>query len=81
MRLFLCDVRRRKRSIVSLCEHFDDRHSRAKRTHQNDFQKTQKAVRNGTAFCISSKLEYIGASYYFIYSATWSTGTIASLKM
>ena len=41
---------------------------------------TQKAVRNGTAFCISGEPEYIVA-FYFMYSATWSTGTIASLKM
>ena len=37
MRLFLCDVRRQKRSIVNLCEHFGVRNARAKRTHQNDF--------------------------------------------
>ena len=37
MRLFLCDARRRKRSIVELCEHFGVRRTRAKRTHQNDF--------------------------------------------
>ena len=36
MRLFLCDARRQKRSIVSLCEHFGDRRIRAKRTHKND---------------------------------------------
>ena len=39
MRLFLCDVRRQKRSIVNLCEHFGVRHIRAKRTHQNDFRQ------------------------------------------
>gem|GEM_PF-6941928 len=35
--LFLCDVRRQKRSIVNLCEHFVVRHSRAKRANQNGF--------------------------------------------
>ena len=35
MKLFLCDARRQKRSIVSLCEHFGDRRTRAKRGHQN----------------------------------------------
>ena len=37
MRLFLCEARRQIRSIVSLCEEFGDRRSRAKRTHKNDF--------------------------------------------
>ena len=32
-------------------------------------------------FVLGETPKYIGASYYFIYSATWSTGTIASLKM
>ena len=53
MRLFLCEARRRKRSIVSLCEHFGDRSSRAKRTHQNDFNK-QTAVAD-TPFSSPSK--------------------------
>ena len=35
--LFLCDVRRQKRSIVELCEHFGVRHTRAKIANQNDF--------------------------------------------
>ena len=35
--LFLCDARRQIRSIVSLCEEFDDRRTRAKRANQNDF--------------------------------------------
>ena len=35
--LFLCDVRRQKRSIVNLCEHFGVRHTRAKRANQNGF--------------------------------------------
>ena len=35
MKLFLCDARRQKRSIVDLCEHFGVRRIRAKRVHQN----------------------------------------------
>ena len=35
--LFLCDVRRQIRSIVSLCEEFGELHTRAKRANQNDF--------------------------------------------
>ena len=46
MRLFLCEARRRKRSIVDLCEHFGVRRSRAKRTHQNDFTKKGLRKRN-----------------------------------
>ena len=38
MRLFLCEARRRKHSIVGLCEHFARPQTRAKRTHQNDFK-------------------------------------------
>ena len=34
--LFLCDVRRQIRSIVSLCEEFGVRCTRAKRANQND---------------------------------------------
>ena len=37
IRLFLCEARRQIRSIVDLCEEFDVRRSRAKRTNQNDF--------------------------------------------
>ena len=37
IRLFLCEARRQIRSIVSLCEEFGDRSSRAKRVNQNDF--------------------------------------------
>ena len=43
-------------------------------------ENTKGCPNNGTAFCISGEPEYIVASY-FMYSATWSTGTIASLKM
>ena len=39
MRLFLCDIRRQNRNIVNLCEDFGVRHYRAKRIHQNDFNK------------------------------------------
>ena len=39
MRLFLCDARRQKRSIVDLCEHFGDRRARAKFTNQNHHPK------------------------------------------
>ena len=35
--LFLCDARRQIRSIVSLCEEFGVRRTRAKRANQNDF--------------------------------------------
>ena len=35
--LFLCDVRRQKRSIADLREHFGVRHTRAKRANQNFF--------------------------------------------
>ena len=37
--LFLCNARRQKRSIVSLCEHFGVRSIRAKRANQNDFSQ------------------------------------------
>ena len=43
MRLFLCEARRQIRSIVDLCEEFGVRRSRAKRAHQNDFQKKKDA--------------------------------------
>ena len=35
--LFLCDARRQNRSIVSLCEDFGVRSTRAKRANQNEF--------------------------------------------
>jgi hypothetical protein len=64
----LCDVRRQIRSIVRLCEEFDDRYIRAKFTNQNDF-KTQKAILSNSLLYFG-RPEYIGARYYFIYSAT-----------
>ena len=37
--LFSCEARRQIRSIVSLCEEFGVRCTRAKRANQNDFTK------------------------------------------
>ena len=42
IRLFSCDARRQKRSIVDLCEHFGVRRTRAKFTNQNNFPKNRK---------------------------------------
>ena len=44
--LFLCDVRRQKRNIVNLCEHFGIRHTRAKRANQNGFFISSRKVQS-----------------------------------
>ena len=48
----LCVVRRQIRSIVSLCEEFDVRRTRAKRANQNDFYCALKTA-NTSPFCIN----------------------------